>query len=232
MAKREVCDLDQVVVFGIGRGAEVATRYFKDDSSYEVVAYTVDDAYSDRNQFMERPVVPFSRVESEFPPDECRMFVPLGFQRMNSLRAAKFEEARKKGYSLANYISSRVSAWELPRVGQNCWILEANIFEYNVTIGDDVVLWSGNHIGDLCVIESHAWISSHAVLSGEVTVGAYSFLGVNATVSNKVQIGPRSYIGANALITQDTPPDSVYVAKGTPRIEQIDSLRFLGMIKN
>jgi sugar O-acyltransferase (sialic acid O-acetyltransferase NeuD family) len=224
--------MQRVVIFGIGRGAEVATRYFRDDSPYEVIGYTVDDAYSGRKEFMGQPVVPFSRVETELPPTQCRIFIPLGFQRMNALRAEKFEEARKKGYSFANYVSSRISAWEFPRIGENCFILEGNIFNYDVTIGNDVVLWSGNHIGDSCVIEDHAWISSRIVLSGDVTIGSRSFLGVNAAVSNHVRIGSRCYIGASTLITQDTPQDSVYVTRGTPKVERIDSLRFLGTIKN
>jgi sugar O-acyltransferase (sialic acid O-acetyltransferase NeuD family) len=223
--------INHVVIFGTGRGAEVATRYLRDDSTFEVAAYTVDDAYSGQREFMGRPVVPFSRVEMELPPAQCNMFIPLGFQRMNALRAEKVEQARMKGYVLASYVSSRISTWERPKIGQNCFILEANVFNYDVTIGDDVVLWSGNQIGDLAVIENHVWISSHVVLSGEVTVGANSFLGVNATVSNHVRIGPRSYIGAHTLITQDTTPDGVYVTKGTAKLEQIDSLRFLQMIK-
>ncbi|MGP0074391.1 MAG: acetyltransferase [Bryobacteraceae bacterium] len=223
---------NRVVIFGTGRGADVATRYFRDDSAFEVVAYTVDDAYSDQHEFQGRPVVPFSRVEMELPPTECSMFIPLGFQRMNALRAEKFVEAKKKGYSFPSYVSSRVSSWERPKVGANCFILEANVFNYDVTIGDDVVLWSGNQIGDLAVIEDHVWISSHVVLSGEVTIGANSFLGVNATISNHVRVGSRTYIGANALITQDTGEDSVYVVKGTTKVQQIDSVRFLEMIKN
>jgi sugar O-acyltransferase (sialic acid O-acetyltransferase NeuD family) len=224
--------MSRIVIFGIGRGADVATRYLRDDSPHEVVAYTVDDAYADRKEFMGRPVIPFSRVESEIPPGESQMFVPLGFQGMNALRAEKFAEARKKGYSLASYVSSRVSAWEMPKVGENCFILEGNVFNYDVTVGDDVVLWSANHVGDLSVIGDHAWLSSHVVLSGEVTVGAYSFLGVNATVSNHVRVGERSYIGANTLITQDTAPDSVYVTAGTKRLEQMDSQRFLQVIRS
>lgn len=224
--------MSKIIIFGIGRGADVATRYFQADSAHEIVAYTVDDAYMDRHEFMGRPVIPFSRVEKEAPPAECRMFLPLGFQRMNALRAEKFAAAKMKGYSLESYVSSRITAWDRPRFGENCFILEGNVFDFDVTIGNDVVLWSANHIGDLCAIEDHAWISSHAVLSGEVTVGAHSFLGVNATVSNFVRIGPRSYIGANTLITKDTPADGVYVTKGTPQLEHIDSLRFLQMIRS
>jgi sugar O-acyltransferase (sialic acid O-acetyltransferase NeuD family) len=224
--------MSQVVIFGIGRGADVATRYFRTDSPHEIVAYTVDDAYLDRKEFMGRPVIPFSRIGEEAPPSECRMFVPLGFQDMNGLRARKCAAAKEKGYSLESYVSSRITAWDRPAFGENCFILEGNLFDFDVKVGNDVFLWSANHIGDLSVIEDHVWISSHAVLSGEVTVGQYSFLGINATVSNKVRVGPRSYIGANALIVKDTPADSVYVAKGTAQVEQIDSLRFLQMVRS
>ena len=224
--------MSQVVIFGIGRGADVATRYFRADSAHEIVAYTVDDAYADRKEFMDRPVIPFSRVEIEVPPAECRMFIPLGFQRMNALRAEKYAAAKERGYSLESYVSSRIMALDRPAFGENCFILEGNVFDFDVTVGNDVVLWSANHIGDLCVIEDHVWISSHAVLSGEVTVGAGSFLAVNATVSNLVRIGPRSYIGANTLITKDTAPDSVYVTQRTSPLKHIDSLRFLQMIKS
>lgn len=224
--------MSKIVIFGIGRGANVATRYLHDDSSHEIVAYTVDDAYVNSKEFMGRPVIPFSKIEKEVPPDESQMFVPLGFQEMNALRAEKFAAAKGKGYSLASYISSRIMCCEKPRIGENCFILEGNVFNYDVKIGNDVVMWSGNHVGDLSVIEDHVFVSSHVVLSGEVTIGANSFLGVNATISNYVHVGARCYIGANTLIAQDTTPDSVYIAKGTPRLENIDSLRFLQVIKS
>jgi sugar O-acyltransferase (sialic acid O-acetyltransferase NeuD family) len=224
--------MSRIVIFGIGRGANVATRYLSDDSSHEIVAYTVDDEYADRKEFMGCPVIPFSRIEKEVPPEESQMFIPLGFQRMNALRAEKFAAAKAKGYALASYISSRILASGKPRIGENCFILEGNVFNYDVTIGNNVVMWSANHVGDLSIIEDHVFVSSHVVLSGEVTIGANSFLGVNATISNYVHVGARCYIGANTLIAQHTPPDSVYVTQGTAKLEHLDSLRFLQVIKS
>jgi acetyltransferase-like isoleucine patch superfamily enzyme len=181
---------------------------------------------------MGRPVIPFSRVATEVPPAESEMFILLGFQGMNALRAEKYSQAKAKGYVLASYISSRIVGCERPRFGENCFVLEGNVFNYDVSIGNDVVMWSGNHVGDLSVIEDHVFVSSHVVLSGEVTIGANSFLGVHSTISNYVRVGASCYIGANALITQDTKPGSVYVTKGTPVLEHIDSIRFLQVIKS
>lgn len=224
--------MSNVVIFGTGRGASVATRYFRADSPHEIVAYAVDDEYVDRKEFMGRPVVPFSRVEKEVPPTECKMFVPMGFQRMNALRADKYNAAKAKGYSLESYVSSRIMSWNTLECGDNCFILEGNVFNFDVKVGNNVVLWSANHIGDLSVIEDHVWLSSHTVLSGEVRVGAYSFLGINATISNLVTVGARSYVGANALITKDTAPDSVYIDKGSQQLVGMDSLRFLEMVRS
>src|SRR5262252_3692281 len=133
--------MSKIVIFGTGRGGDVATRYFRDDSKQEVVACSVDDAYADKKEFMGRPVIPFSRVEQELPPSQCRMFLPLGFQNMNGLRAGKYAEAKAKGYALESYVSSRIMAWQRPPFGENCFILEGNVFNYDVRIGNDVVMW-------------------------------------------------------------------------------------------
>lgn len=218
-----------LVIFGLGRGADIASRYFKNDSPHQVVAYTVDDEYADRDTFLGCPVVPFSRVEHELPPQEAALFVALGYQRLNALRSERCAAARAKGYELASYVSSRILAPERPRIGDNCLILDGNVFDHDVKIGNNVVMWSANHVGDFGVIEDDAWISSHVVFSGGVTVGTASFVGVNATLASNVRIGARCYIGANALITKNTSDDEVYVVPPTPRVEGIDSARFLTM---
>ena len=152
-----------LVVFGIGRGGDVATRYFTSDSDRQVVAYTADDDYVDSAEFMGRPVIPFSRLKDEIPPAESNLFVALGYQRMNALRAEKCAAAREKGYTLASYVSSRIVSPDPPRFGDNCLILDGNVFDHDVTVGNNVVMWSANHIGDLAVIEDDVWISSGVV---------------------------------------------------------------------
>ena len=53
-------------------------------------------------------------------------------------------------------------------IGENCFIFEANVIQPFVRIGDNVVMWSGNHIGHDSTIGSHCFIASHAVISGNV----------------------------------------------------------------
>ena len=84
----------------------------------------------------------------------------------------------------------------------------------NVRVGDDVTLWSGNHVGHRSVIEDHVFVSSHVVISGFCTIGTRSFVGVNATIGHGVSIAADNYIAMSASLASSTEPDGVY--QGSP----------------
>ena len=221
----------RLVIFGSGRGADVAARYFASDSDFEVAGFAVDKPYLASDRFRGLPLVDFDLVERHFPPSDFTMFVALGFQRMNRLRAEKYEAAKQKGYVCASYVSRKTATHDAISAGENCFILENNTINYDVRIGNNVVIWSACQLGDQSVIGDHAWLSSHAALAGQVTIGAYSFLGVNSTISNRVTIGRKSYIGAGALISRDTPENSVHVVESTKRFK-MESEQFLSMLES
>ena len=78
-----------------------------------------------------------------------------------------------------------------------------------VTIGNNVVLWSGNHIGHRTIVHDHCFISSHVVISGFCEIGENSFLGVNTSVADKVKIGEDCLIGIGCIIAKDVAPNSI-----------------------
>src|SRR5918993_63663 len=92
--------------------------------------------------------------------------------------------AKAKGYTPASYISPRAFVWRNAVIGEHCFIFEDNVVQPFVTIGDNVVLWSGNHVGHHSRVGSHTFVSSHVVISGFVEVGESTFLGVNASIAN------------------------------------------------
>ena len=81
----------------------------------------------------------------------------------------------------------------------------------DVKIGNNVTIWTGNHVGDRTIIEDNVWISSQVAIGGDVVVGDSSFVGMNATIAHDVKIGARNFIGAATLITQSTLDDAVCV---------------------
>lgn len=201
---------ERIIIFGTGSFAEVAYYYLTKDSSYDVVAFTVDKKYITNDKKFDLPVVPFEDVEKIYPPEEFKMFVAVGYNKINKIRAEKYYQAKQKGYSLVSYVCSKAIVWDNVKIGENCFIFEANVIQPFVKIGNNVVIWSGNHIGHHTVIGDHVFIASHAVISGHCRIGSYSFIGVNATIREGITIAEECIIGAGALIIKDTQKGGVY----------------------
>jgi sugar O-acyltransferase (sialic acid O-acetyltransferase NeuD family) len=218
--------MSKVILFGTGRGADVAYRFLTRDSEHQICAFAVDRQHLNRKGFHGLPVVAFEDVEKHFPPDEFRMFVLLGYQRMNTLRAQKYLDGKRKGYSFISYANSGFYRAEELNIGENCFILDNQSISLDVKIGNNVVMWSSNHIGDLTVIEDHVWLASHVTIAAEVEVRPYCFLGIGATVGNKVELASKTFVGANALVTSNTAENSVYLAGEAEKVD-IDSESFL-----
>lgn len=204
-----------LVIFGAGDIARIARFYFNSDSDHQVVAFAVDRDYRRSDRLFDLPVVDFEDVTTLFPASQYGMFVALSYAQMNQVRAEKFRHAAALGYRLESYVSSKCSFLTEHAVGRNCFILEDNTVQPFVKIGDNVTLWSGNHIGHDSTIEDHCFISSHVVVSGNCRIGAYSFLGVNSTIHNSITVAERSLIGAGAVIVENTVEKGVYVPERT-----------------
>jgi sugar O-acyltransferase (sialic acid O-acetyltransferase NeuD family) len=207
--------LKKLVIFGTGDIARLAHFYFTRDAAREVAGFTVDRDYRTADALLDRPLVDFETVKDRFPPSEHDLFVAVSYRNVNRVRAEKYQAARDLGYTLASYVSSRCTFLSDTPAGDNCFILEDNTIQPFVTIGNDVTLWSGNHIGHDSVIEDHCFLASHIVVSGHCRVGAYSFIGVNATLRNGITVAPESVVGAGALIMKDTVAKGVYVPART-----------------
>jgi sugar O-acyltransferase (sialic acid O-acetyltransferase NeuD family) len=199
-----------LLIFGAGDIARLAHRYFETDSPHTVAAFTVDRDYRKADSFCGLPLVDFETVPERYPAQRFQMFVALSYARMNRLRADKYFRAKEIGYSLVSYVSSRCSYLTEPP-GDNCFILEDNTVQPFVRIGNNVTLWSGNHVGHDSTVDDHCFVTSHVVISGNVKIGAYCFLGVNSTLRNSIVVAPETLVGAGAVIMKDTKPKGVYL---------------------
>jgi len=203
----------RLVIFGTGDIARLAHFYFTSDSPHEVVAFTVDAEYRHGDTFAGLPLVDSSSVAQAYPPAEHAMFVAISYAKMNTVRAAKYAQMKEAGFQLVSYVSSRCSYLSEHPPGDNCFILEDNTVQPFVRIGNDVTLWSGNHIGHDSIIGDHCFITSHVVVSGNVRVHPYCFIGVNATLRNSIEIAEGTLIGAGAVIMKNTVAKGVYLPR-------------------
>ncbi len=220
--------MKKIIIFGNEDFAEVAHFYFTHDSPYDIVAFAVHERFIKNKELFDLPVVPFEKIETIYPPSEFSMFIAIAYSKINKLRAKMFEDAKSKGYHLVSYVNSKVTKWEEVKMGENCFILEDVTIQPFVEFGDDVIVWSGNHIGHHSKIGNHCFITSHVVISGNVEVGDYCFLGINSTIRDGIKIANHCVIGAGAVILKDTKEKEVYTTKGTELLPiQSDKLKHL-----
>ncbi|MGD8458609.1 MAG: acetyltransferase [Anaerolineales bacterium] len=201
----------KIIIFGAGDIARLAYYYFTHDSEHSVAAFTVDSEYKEADSFFDLPLIEYDKITGEYPCSDYKMFVALSYAKMNKVRANKYLDAKEKGYDLVSYVSSKCTFLTDVPVGDNCFILEDNTIQPFVKIGNNVTLWSGNHIGHDSIIEDHCFIASHIVVSGHVHINSYCFLGVNATLRDSITIAPGTLIGAGAVIMKDTVENGVYL---------------------
>lgn len=204
----------KLIIVGIGEIAEMAMEYFQDDSDYEVIAFAAEEKYiashGNRNKLYDLPIVYLENIFTEYPPQEYKLFVALGYNKLNHGRAGIYTYLKSLGYRFATYISSKAFLGRDVVIGDNCFILEDNVIQRGVVIGNDVFLWSGNHIGHKTKIENHVFLSSHVAVSGYCLIREYSFLGINSCMGDHVVVEKNCFIGGGVSIMHNTNANEVY----------------------
>lgn len=201
--------MKKAVIFGTGDFAQVAFCYLRDDSDYEIAAFTVDRQYATESELLGVPVVAFEDIPHTLDPKHHAAFLAVGFSKLNANRRAAYEKCKAAGFSLPTYVNSTVKQWNETQIGEASFIFENNVLQPFVSIGNNCVLWSGNHIGHHSRIGDNVFIASHVVVSGKCTIEDNCFIGVNATFRDGITIGRDCIVGAGAIVLKDLPSNSV-----------------------
>ncbi len=202
---------EKIFLIGASETAYMAYEYFTHDSSYEVCGFAVEAEFIVNKEFLGLPVVPFEECEKYYPPDEYKVFVAIISTQLNYARTRLYNLAKEKGYEFASYISSKASVWHNVEIGENCFILEYNLLQPFVKIGNNVILWCGNMIGHRSEVEDNCFLAGHVIIAGKTRIGKNCFLGINTSISDTLEIGDGCFIGMASAVTKSTEPNSVYI---------------------
>ena len=212
----------KLLIFGSHEISELATYYFNKEEKYEIQGYVLDDDYVDKDNFLNKPIIPYSDVRKKFSNKEFCFHVAISFKQHNQLREKKYKQVKEDGFELISYIDPNSIISDTATFGDNCFILENQTIQYDVNVGNNVVIWSGNHIGHGSIIKNHVYISSHVVISGHVEIYERAFLGVNSAVKDFCKIGKDSFITMGANVTKNINPGSVVMPSSSIILEDDD----------
>jgi sugar O-acyltransferase (sialic acid O-acetyltransferase NeuD family) len=203
--------MKKLVIIGLSNNAKLAAFYFNKDTDYNVVGFSVNQEYIIGDTFYNLPVFPIENIITIFPPNDCDVFVAVGYSQMNEVRKNLYQNMKELGYNLPNYISPKCSYLTEEPIGDNNFILEDNTIQPFVKIGSNNVLWSGNHIGHDVEIGNHNFITSQVVVSGFTKIKNSTFIGVNATLRDDIIIADKTLVAAGSIIMKSTKEEEVYL---------------------
>lgn len=203
----------ELYIYGTGAIAEVASYYFENDTDYELKGFINKSHFINGDYFIKKPVIEFEEFVKHFVEKQVSIFVAVGYLDNNKIRTERFFDFDALGFKIASYVSSKATVLiDRREIGRNTFILEQNVLQPFVKIGDNCILWSGNHIGHHSKIKSHNFISSHVVISGKCELDEGCFFGVNSTVFDGVKVGRNSVIGGGSIVRRDLPDNSIVKA--------------------
>lgn len=199
----------KIILYGLGKQAELMHYLFTHDSPQEVAGFCVEAAYLPPNPAGLRglPVVAFEDLSSHYPPSAYQLHIAVGQPKA---RQRLYEAAKAMGYGFASYISSKASIWPDLVVGEHVFIDQPTVIHPLVSVGDNTFIM-GPIIGHHSIVGSNILLST-CTLGGGAQVGNGTFIGMGAVVNENVRIGSHNLIGAGAIITQHTEEGAVYTA--------------------
>jgi len=205
-----------IVIVGTALLAEQMQYYFAERQGRVVEAFAVDAEFLREDRFCGKPVLEFEEALRRFGPTTHELFIAIGFLA-TAQRKAKFDLARRRGYTLPSYVHPSASVAENVRIGANTLVQEQVVVAPFARLGEDVFLCPQVGINHHTRVGDHCFFAPAAVVAGDAEIGELCFIGTNATIRDRLRIGPRCVIGAGAVIMNDCDEGGVYPAARAER---------------
>jgi len=205
--------MKKIILAGNAITADILYSYLLKEKRYKVVALTVDDKFIEKGGIAGLETLPVSRlVEEKNPQDHC-VIMAMGYNDLNQSRESMFNRLKKMGYHIETYIHPDAQVYTEYPIGDGSVVLPSAVLEPHVRLGANSMVWCNVTLAHHSRVADHCWIASGTVISGQASIERNSFIGVNATVINEVVVGEYNIIGGGALITKNTRPGTVHLAR-------------------
>ncbi len=223
--------MSRIILAGNAITAEILYSYLLGDSRYEVLGLTVDDEFVAQGSVEGLTAVGLSQVRETFPPQTCRVMMAAGYSNLNKVRESLFLRLKEMGYTVETYVHPDANVYSRHPLGEGCVVLPSAVIEPHARVGANTMIWCNVTLAHHSLVEENCWIAAGTVISGKAKVLRNSFVGVNATVVNEMTVGEYNIVGASAMISKDTKPHTVHLARSAEpfRCSSEDYVKYFGV---
>lgn len=211
---------ERLVIVGSGEFGEIAYHYFNRWSNYQVVGFSAEAAFINKETLFNLPVISFEKLEEFYEPSKTKLFVAVTCTQLNRVRTRLYNQAKDRGFSFATFIHPTAFIDDTVEIGENCFIFEFNSVQYKARIGNNVVVWSNSTIGHHAVVKDNCFLSMGVTVSGYSEIGQNCFVGVNSCISDFKILAEDCIIGAGAVVIHNSQKGRVYVGNPARALER------------
>lgn len=209
-------DMKKRLIFGCTPYSKLVRYTMSTVSGIETDGYCLSASYLNLEEFDERPVVPFEKLNELYGANQFEVLITVGYRGMNVGRESIFRQCEQNGYQIASYIHPEAKI-ETQAIGKGNIIMDGTHMYPFSQIGDGNIL-NGIILGHESSMGNFNF-SSRCTTGGLAHIGNNCFLGINACICDNVNIGDYNLIGAGTVVSKSTKPNMAVVAP-KPRLFQ------------
>ncbi|MFG6158410.1 acetyltransferase [Halomonas sp. 1390] len=159
-----------------------------------------DDAYPERSSVALWPVIgSFQTLLGDLDRFEATV-VAIGDNRT---RDARLEALFRQGASLATLVHPRAVVSPFARLSPGCVVVGGAVINAFATLARGCIVNTASTVDHDCRLANAVHVAPGGHLAGEVSVGAFSWLGVGAVVRQGLCLGEDVMVGAGAVVVSD-----------------------------
>ncbi|MEX3931244.1 acetyltransferase [Paraburkholderia phymatum] len=206
---------DEIIVVGAGGHAKVCIEILHEMG--ETVAYCVGDANAS-DQCVGVPVLKGDEnLVDLHARGYRRVFVAIGSNRLRNRLAAY---ATELGFTLTNAVHPKAIISQTVKFGEGVAVMAGAVINAESVIDSLAIVNTGATIDHDCDIGRAVHIAPQCALAGNVTIGAFSILGVGAKVIPEKTIGEQVTVGAGGVVINDISASQTVVGVPARRLEK------------
>ena len=208
--RNQVMKRQSIICYGTGKFAELIHFYLSSEEGQDVVGFVADKVYIRDRTFLGLPVRAFEEVESFWNPADFYMILAVGYRMMRN-RKRMYDDAKGKGYRLANFVSKKATLADNVVMGDNNIVMPHVHVEPFSVIGNNNIFWSNTLICHHARIGHHNFFAPNSTIAGDATIGDLCFFGVGSVIRDKLFIADETHVVPGSAVYNNTSAHMKYV---------------------
>lgn len=214
-----MCVLRDIVIVGAG-GCAREVAWLLEENNKQNAKWNILGYVADEGNLCERDYPLLGNDEWLLDQKkELDVVIAVGNGTVRKKIYEKLQENTNLSFPII--VSNRAIVSDYTKIGKGTIICAGTIVTIDIEIGEFCYFNLYSTVSHDCVIEDYVTVYSNVNISGNVTIGERSTLGVGTKIKQGVLIGKQVVTGAGTVVVKDVEPNITVVGCPAKRLEKV-----------